>query len=94
MQPPPRYFGQSQPFPTDPLGQNLTADQFAWFTVNNVIQDAVAVLDYVRGTLAVPDSTPVVLIGCSYGGMLTTWARASRPDVFDAALSSRWGRPG
>eukprot|EP00775_Hariotina_reticulata_P004943 gene4943-5184_t len=83
-----RYFGQSQPFPTDPLGLNLTAAQLQWFKVPQVVEDTAAIVSAVRQELGVPAAVPVIATGCSYGGSLAAYHRLMKPEIFNSAIAS------
>ncbi|KAJ7475971.1 serine carboxypeptidase S28-domain-containing protein [Mycena latifolia] len=81
-----RYFGKSQPF-----GNNsYTAENMRFLTLDNVISDTVAVVDWWRMnvTNGVGKNAPVVVFGGSYGGSLATFLRINHPDTFFGAVAS------
>ena len=58
-------------------------------TPTQVIQDSVYFLAQTRARLSIPDETPAIAFGGSYGGELVAWLRAGEPASFAAAIASR-----
>lgn len=81
-----RYYGESMPFSApDDL---LTTAQYKYLAIQQVIEDTAAVLAFVRKERSVPAAVPAVVIGGSYGGMLASYHRVVKPDVFAAAVAA------
>ncbi|KAJ7849585.1 peptidase S28 [Mycena leptocephala] len=81
-----RYFGKSQPF-----GNNsYTNDNMHFLTLDNVMSDAVAIVDWWRtnSTNAEGKNSPVIVFGGSYGGSLSNFFRINHPDTFFGAVAS------
>jgi hypothetical protein len=56
-----RYYGESKPFSVK--SGKLPTDQYAWLTIQQVIEDTASVLTHVRSQLDIPDSVPAIVIG-------------------------------
>ncbi|EJF58988.1 hypothetical protein DICSQDRAFT_128566 [Dichomitus squalens LYAD-421 SS1] len=81
-----RYFGQSLPF-----GNNsYTLDNLKPFTLDNVMQDAVHFLDFVKKNVTGAAKSKTIVAGGSYGGFLAPVFRQNYPDTFFGA----WGIAG
>lgn len=85
-----RYYGQSRPFPAPPDAPSglLPTPQYAWLTIEQVMEDSKAAVEAVRRELGVPAAVPTLVIGGSYGGNLAAWHRVTHPDTFHAAIAS------
>ncbi|KAJ7435209.1 serine carboxypeptidase S28-domain-containing protein [Mycena galericulata] len=81
-----RYFGGSGPY-----GNNsYTNENMRFLTLDNVMADTVAVVDWWRTnvTNGAGTNAPVVVFGGSYGGSLATFLRINHPDTFFGAVAS------
>ncbi|KAK6977187.1 peptidase S28 [Favolaschia claudopus] len=81
-----RYFGQSRPF-----GNNsYTNDNMRFLTLDNVMSDTVAVVNWWRNNLAdgAGKDAPVIVFGGSYAGSIATILRINYPQTFFGALAS------
>ncbi|KAF7363200.1 Peptidase S28 [Mycena venus] len=81
-----RYFGKSQPF-----GNNsYTNENLRFLTLDNVMSDTVAVVDWWRTNVTNGNgkNSPVIVFGGSYGGSLATFLRINHPDTFFGAVAS------
>ncbi|KIO21857.1 hypothetical protein M407DRAFT_217512 [Tulasnella calospora MUT 4182] len=81
-----RYWGKSSPVP------DLSTNNLQWLTVEQSIEDlkyfAENVQLPVNSTSTHPEETPWVNIGCSYSGLLTSYAQEKYSDVFAAAYAT------
>ncbi|KAJ7166404.1 serine carboxypeptidase S28-domain-containing protein [Mycena crocata] len=81
-----RYFGRSLPF-----GNNsYTTENFRFLTLDNVMSDSVAIVDWWRTnvTNGAGKDSPVIVFGGSYGGSLSTFFRINHPETFFGAVAS------
>ena len=69
-----RYYGESLPFGQD----SYKNENLKYFSVEQVFQDYVALLDFVKDTYDAQDRA-VIAFGGSYGGMLAAWMRMKYP---------------
>ena len=74
-----RYYGKSLPVPV--AGER----EYAFLSSAQVVEDFAVALWTLRRQV---NSTKVVAVGGSYGGMLTAWLRKRHPDLVSAALAS------
>lgn len=81
-----RYYGQSIPFGsmTNALKKKRLR---GYFNSAQAIADYAEVLLYLKEKLSA-ESSPVIVIGASYGGMLASWFRLKYPHVALGALAS------
>ncbi|KAL5707218.1 lysosomal Pro-Xaa carboxypeptidase [Ranunculus cassubicifolius] len=81
-----RYYGESMPFGgRDNAYKN--AESLSYLTAEQALADfAVLITDLKRNLSA--ESSPVVLFGGSYGGMLAAWMRLKYPHISIGALAS------
>jgi len=56
-----RYYGDSQPFAV--ASGKLPTQQYAWLTIEQVIEDTAAVLRHVRAKYLTPAALPAIVIG-------------------------------
>ncbi|RDX41422.1 peptidase S28 [Lentinus brumalis] len=78
-----RYFGQSLPF-----GNNsFTAKNLRYFTLENVMADAVSFVNFVKTNVTGAAHSKVIVVGGSYGGFLSAPFRQNHPDTFFGAWS-------
>lgn len=75
-----RYYGASFPH-----GQS---DRLETLSSRQALADLARFLPYVKQRHALPDDTPVVVVGGSYPGNLAAWARTQFPFAIAAAISS------
>ncbi|XXH00099.1 aprataxin-like protein [Hypoxylon texense] len=85
-----RFFGDlhggSYPPGYNPL--NVTGDVFDSLTVDNVLQDGVEFVNWIKGTVLGAANSKVIYSGSSYGGFLAVLARLRYPDTFYGAIAS------
>ncbi|KAH8883404.1 hypothetical protein GQ53DRAFT_771862 [Thozetella sp. PMI_491] len=81
-----RYFGKSFPDGMD-VKSNITKATFAPLTLDNVLQDAVEYVNWIRKTVPGAENSPVIYSGGSYGGFLSVMARVRHPETFHGALA-------
>ena len=79
-----RYYGESQPFGS----AEASLANKTYLTVEQAIADHAAAAAQVRARYGVPDAAATVGFGGSYGGMLASWLRMTRPDALDGALAA------
>ncbi|KAG8903251.1 hypothetical protein FRC01_009277, partial [Tulasnella sp. 417] len=81
-----RYWGKSSPVP------DLSTENLQWLTIEQGVEDlkyfAENVQLPVNGTSTRPDQAPWINIGCSYSGLLTSYAQERHSDVFAAAYAT------
>ncbi|KAJ9606031.1 hypothetical protein H2200_009880 [Cladophialophora chaetospira] len=80
-----RFFGTSYPHGTS--WDNTTTAQYSPLTLDNVLQDSVAFVKWLKKTIPGAGSSKVIISGGSYGGFLATQARIRHPDKFYGALA-------
>ncbi|TBU40389.1 serine carboxypeptidase S28-domain-containing protein [Dichomitus squalens] len=76
-----RYFGQSLPFGND----SYTQENFKYLTLENVMQDAVNFIDFIKSNVTGASNSKAIVVGRSYGGTLSAIFRQNYPDVFYGA---------
>jgi len=81
-----RYFGESLPF--GPNETAYTQAQWAPLTLENVMDDAVALIDHIRTTIPNATQAPAFVASGSYGGFLATMFRQNHAETFTGALAS------
>ncbi|KAI1324259.1 serine carboxypeptidase S28-domain-containing protein [Xylariaceae sp. FL0255] len=79
-----RYFGSS--FPEGESWDNVT--DYSPLTLENVLQDGVEFVNWIRRTVPGAENSPVIYTAGSYGGFLAAQARIRHPETFHAALST------
>ncbi|KAK6993030.1 peptidase S28 [Favolaschia claudopus] len=81
-----RYFGQSRPFGND----SYTNHNMRFLTLDNVMSDTVAVVNWWRNNLTdgAGKDAPVIVFGGSYAGSIATILRINYPQTFFGALAS------
>ncbi|KAF2111380.1 peptidase S28 [Lophiotrema nucula] len=79
-----RYFGPSKPFGN----ASLSNDNFKFLTLDNVMRDAVELIDQLRCNISEAKESKVLVASGSYGGFLAGAFRLNHPETFDAALAS------
>jgi lysosomal Pro-X carboxypeptidase len=57
-------------------------------SVNQVLSDYAHLIVHLYDQLKLPQSTPVITFGSSYGGMLSAWMRTKYPHLVEGALAS------
>ncbi|KAA1473365.1 hypothetical protein DENSPDRAFT_839826 [Dentipellis sp. KUC8613] len=82
-----RFFGYSNPYP------DLSVASLKYLTIQQSIDDMVNFAKHVRldmpgGDQMSPDKAPWVLVGGSYSGALTSFAKVNKPDIFWAGYAS------
>ncbi|KAI1337220.1 peptidase S28 [Xylariaceae sp. FL0016] len=80
-----RFFGTS--FPPGSTYDNITTEAYGPLTLENVLQDSVEFVDWVRSTVPGAENSPVIYTGGSYGGFLAVMARIRHPETFYGSLS-------
>eukprot|EP00729_Bicosta_minor_P019693 gene19693-2216_t len=80
-----RYYGKSLPFGQD----SWTTDHIKYLSVENILADIVELTAHLKSTLGADAANcPVVAFGGSFGGTLTTFLRASHPEVVVGGLAA------
>jgi lysosomal Pro-X carboxypeptidase len=79
-----RYYGESQPFGS--VEQSVANKTY--LSVEQALADHAKAAGSVRSAYNVPTSAATVAFGGSYGGMLATWLRLTRPDAVDGAVAA------
>ncbi|DBA84377.1 TPA: hypothetical protein ACH3X2_006208, partial [Trebouxia sp. C0005] len=74
-----RYYANSAPY--------TPTDQFAHFTIEQALVDHVELVLYVQNMFNLT-TNPVIAIGSSYSGQLSSYLRMRYPDVIAGAISS------
>ncbi|KAL9668470.1 hypothetical protein QQ045_006004 [Rhodiola kirilowii] len=81
-----RYYGESMPFGSrDEAYKN--ASTLAYLTAEQALADFAVLVTSLKKDLSA-ESSPVVLFGGSYGGMLAAWMRLKYPHIAIGALAS------
>jgi len=78
-----RYYGESMPFGDD----SFTPENAQYLTTEQVLEDYVELITHVKEKMNAQDC-PVIAFGGSYGGTLTTFMRASYPNVIIGGLAA------
>ncbi|KAI2466695.1 serine carboxypeptidase S28-domain-containing protein [Annulohypoxylon bovei var. microspora] len=85
-----RFFGDlnsgSYPPGYNPL--NISNDSLSSLTLDNVLQDGVSFVNWIKGTVLGAKNSKVIYGGSSYGGFLAVLARIRHPDTFHGAIAS------
>ncbi|KAE9405742.1 hypothetical protein BT96DRAFT_915948 [Gymnopus androsaceus JB14] len=79
-----RYFGESLPFGND----SWTRDNIKYLTLDNVMDDAVEFVNWIKSNVTGAESSPVIVSSGSYGGFLTAIFRLNRPEAFFGGVAS------
>mmetsp|Transcript_11218 Transcript_11218/g.27581 ORF Transcript_11218/g.27581 Transcript_11218/m.27581 type:complete len:484 (-) Transcript_11218:288-1739(-) len=79
-----RYYGKSLPFGAE----SFMADNIKYLSTEQVIEDLAEIVTHLKSTLDGAHGCPVVAFGGSYGGTLTTFLRASKPDIVIGGLAA------
>ncbi|TFY55377.1 hypothetical protein EVG20_g9334, partial [Dentipellis fragilis] len=82
-----RFFGLSNPYP------DLSVASLKYLTIQQAIDDLAYFAKNVKllmpgGDCVSPDKAPWVLVGGSYSGALTSFAKVNKPDIFWAGYAS------
>ncbi|KAI3933305.1 hypothetical protein MKW98_006664 [Papaver atlanticum] len=81
-----RYYGESIPFgSTEEAFRN--ASTLGYFSSSQALADYAEVIISLKKNLSA-DSSPVIVFGASYGGMLASWFRLKYPHIAHGALAS------
>ena len=78
-----RYYGKSLPFGSD----SFDRDNIGYLSIEQAIADYALVIQYIKSKLDASEN-PVIVLGGSYGGMLSAYFRFKYPNVVDAALAA------
>ncbi|XP_020186718.1 uncharacterized protein [Aegilops tauschii subsp. strangulata] len=81
-----RYYGESMPFGSKDKAYN-NSRSMAYLTAEQALADYAVLLTDLKRNLS-SESSPVVLFGGSYGGMLAAWMRLKYPHIAVGALAS------
>ncbi|OVA17907.1 Peptidase S28 [Macleaya cordata] len=81
-----RYYGESMPFGSAEVAFKNTST-LGYFNSAQALADYMEVILSLKKNLSA-ESSPVIVIGGSYGGMLATWFRLKYPHVAHGALAS------
>lgn len=81
-----RYYGESVPFGSKEAAY-ADADSLAYLNAEQAMADMAVLLTSLKANLSAPTS-PVIVVGGSYGGMLAAWFRLKYPHIALAALAS------
>ncbi|XP_019052915.1 PREDICTED: lysosomal Pro-X carboxypeptidase-like [Nelumbo nucifera] len=77
-----RYYGQSVPF-----GEVENASSLGYLSSSQALADYAEIILEIKKNLSA-NGCPVIVIGCSYGGMLASWFRLKYPHIALGALAS------
>lgn len=80
-----RYYGMSQPT------SDWSLDNLQYLSHDQALADLVYFIDYLKGTFKTKygiTGIQTIVVGGSYAGALSAWARYKYPHIIDAALSS------
>jgi hypothetical protein len=78
-----RYYGQSLPFGEE----SFAPENVKYLSTKQVLEDIVSIVEYIKKSREGADC-PVIAFGGSYGGTLTSFLRASHPDIVVGGLAS------
>ena len=78
-----RYYGKSLPFGSE----SFDRDKIGYLSIEQAIADYALVIQHIKAKLGATDN-PVIVLGGSYGGMLSAYFRFKYPNVVDAALAA------
>ncbi|KAI2615957.1 hypothetical protein GGR54DRAFT_649832 [Hypoxylon sp. NC1633] len=85
-----RFFGDlrigSYPPGYDPM--NISKEALSSLTLDNVLQDGVNFVNWIKKTVLGAKNSKVIYAGSSYGGFLAVSARMQYPDTFYGAIAS------
>ncbi|KAI1206300.1 uncharacterized protein F4807DRAFT_470284 [Annulohypoxylon truncatum] len=85
-----RFFGElhtgSYPPGYDPM--NISNESFNSLTLDNVLQDGISFVNWIKGTVLGAKHSKVIYGGSSYGGFLAVLARIRHPETFYGAIAS------
>jgi len=84
-----RYFGKSVPAHVDvdaPLSS--LREQMVYCTVDQALADFAELVRFLKADLHISRSAAWVAFGGSYGGMLASWLRITRPATIDGAIAA------
>ena len=76
-----RFFGLS-----NPSNASDHVEKYQSLTLENVMLDAVSVIEHIQNTIPGAKHSQVIVSGGSYGGFLTTVLRINHPETFFGAL--------
>ncbi|GCB60342.1 hypothetical protein scyTo_0003918 [Scyliorhinus torazame] len=80
-----RYYGESMPF-GDKSFSNLK--NLNYFTSEQALADFAVLIRNLKQTIHGAQTSPVIAIGGSYGGMLAAWFRMKYPNIIVGALAA------
>ncbi|XP_038674469.1 lysosomal Pro-X carboxypeptidase [Scyliorhinus canicula] len=80
-----RYYGESMPF-GDKSFSNLK--NLNYFTSEQALADFAVLIQHLKQTIHGAQTSPVIAIGGSYGGMLAAWFRMKYPNIVVGALAA------
>ncbi|XP_045116836.1 lysosomal Pro-X carboxypeptidase-like [Portunus trituberculatus] len=80
-----RYYGISEPYGN----RSLTVPKYSgYLTSEQALEDYVALLSYLRFVIEGAQTSPVIVFGGSYGGMLAAWFRIKYPHIVQGAIAA------
>ncbi|XP_050369165.1 uncharacterized protein LOC126787301 [Argentina anserina] len=82
-----RYYGESVPFGLSTTKALKNSSIRGYFNSAQALADYAAVLLHVKKTYSAKTS-PIIVVGGSYGGMLASWFRLKYPHIAHGALAS------
>ncbi|GKU93943.1 hypothetical protein SLEP1_g7492 [Rubroshorea leprosula] len=82
-----RFYGQSIPLGSMEKAMKNTSVQ-GCFTTAQALADYAAIILHLKETIPAAESSPVIVFGCSYAGMLAAWFRLKYPHIAYGALAS------
>ena len=81
-----RFFGES--FPRNQTKQDYDINKNKFLTVEQTLADFSVFLQKFVKEYSLPELTPIIAFGGSYGGMLASWGRMKFPHVYAGAIAS------
>jgi len=81
-----RYYGESMPFGNE----SCTKDplKVGYLSSSQALADYAQLITSIKGTVPGAESSPVIVFGGSYGGMLAAWFRTKFPHVVAGAIAA------
>ncbi|KAI0884277.1 uncharacterized protein GGS22DRAFT_189406 [Annulohypoxylon maeteangense] len=85
-----RFFGDlhSGSYPPGYNPMNISNESFSSLTLDNVLQDGISFVNWIKSTVLGAKHSKVIYGGSSYGGFLAVLARIRYPDTFHGAIAS------